>query len=89
MVVVAQLVELQFVVLEVAGSSPVDHPGPSGLLADGVATAGVGDAAGPSLHCGSAIAPLAQWQSNGLLIRRFWVRVPGGALTKDQLSGKI
>jgi len=26
MVVVAQLVELQFVVLAVAGSSPVDHP---------------------------------------------------------------
>ena len=24
-------------------------------------------------------APLAQWQSNGLLIRRFWVRIPGGA----------
>jgi hypothetical protein len=23
-------------------------------------------------------APLAQWQSNGLLIRRFWVRIPGG-----------
>jgi hypothetical protein len=25
------------------------------------------------------IALLAQWQSNGLLIRRFWVRIPGGA----------
>src|SRR5437868_11585340 len=25
-------------------------------------------------------APLAQWQSNGLLIRRFRVRIPGGAL---------
>ena len=24
-------------------------------------------------------APLAQRQSNGLLIRRFWVRIPGGA----------
>ena len=30
-------------------------------------------------------APLAQWQSNGLLIRRFWVRIPGGAppLSRD------
>ena len=26
-------------------------------------------------------APLAQWQSNGLLIHRFWVRIPGGAQT--------
>src|SRR3712207_2955250 len=25
------------------------------------------------------LAPLAQRQSNGLLIRRFWVRIPGGA----------
>src|SRR3954469_2596173 len=36
------------------------------------------------LHCsgpGSRLgdAPLAQRQSNGLLIRRFWVRNPGGA----------
>ena len=29
------------------------------------------------LHFGDA--PLAQWQSNGLLIRRFRVRIPGGA----------
>src|SRR3954453_15436978 len=28
----------------------------------------------------AALAPLAQWQSNGLLIRRFWVRIPEGAL---------
>ncbi len=27
-------------------------------------------------------APLAQWQSNGLLIRRFWVRIPGGARSR-------
>ena len=27
----------------------------------------------------AVLAPLAQWQSNGLLIRRFWVRIPGGA----------
>src|SRR5450756_215899 len=25
-----------------------------------------------------SVGPLAQWQSSGLLIRRFWVRVPGG-----------
>src|SRR5882757_9848181 len=36
------------------------------------------------LHCsgpgfGLGDAPLAQRQSNGLLIRRFWVRNPGGA----------
>src|SRR5206468_9375839 len=29
-------------------------------------------------------APLAQWQSNGLLIRRFWVRIPGGAPPNEQ-----
>src|SRR5207302_10777677 len=27
----------------------------------------------------NGFAPLAQRQSNGLLIRRFWVRIPGGA----------
>ena len=32
-------------------------------------------------------APLAQRQSNGLLIRRFWVQIPGGALEKVQLRG--
>src|SRR5882757_8618949 len=32
---------------------------------------------GPSFGLGDA--PLAQRQSNGLLIRRFWVRNPGGA----------
>ncbi len=31
-------------------------------------------------------APLAQWQSNGLLIRRFWVRIPGGALPDGTLT---
>ena len=36
-----------------------------------------------SLHCRTATsAPLAQWQSNGLLIRRFRVRVPGGARSR-------
>ena len=25
-------------------------------------------------------APLTQWQSDGLLIRKFWVQAPGGAL---------
>ena len=36
-------------------------------------------------------APLAQWQSNGLLIRRFWVRIPGGARlrTSSQVSGHL
>ena len=73
MVAVAQLVELQFVVLAVAGSSPVGHPGPSGHNVVGRSWC--------SLHCRLATAPLAQWQSNGLLIRRFWVRLPGGAHT--------
>src|SRR4030081_2047987 len=35
----------------------------------------------------SSRAPLAQRQSNGLLIRRFWVRIPGGALEKLQVRG--
>ena len=34
-------------------------------------------------------APLAQWQSNGLLIRRFWVRIPGGAPVESTLSGLL
>ena len=32
-------------------------------------------------------APLAQRQSNGLLIRRFWVRNPGGAPTNVRYGG--
>ena len=72
MVAVVQLVERQFVVLDVAGSSPVGHPNEQ-----------YGGTSVP-LHCsgpsfGSGDAPLAQRQSNGLLIRRFWVRNPGGA----------
>ncbi len=35
------------------------------------------------------IAPLAQRQSNGLLIRRFWVRNPGGAPKKTQVRGHL
>src|SRR5579872_352383 len=31
------------------------------------------------------LAPLAQWQSNGLLIRRFRVRIPGGALRRKSI----
>jgi hypothetical protein len=42
-----------------------------------------------SIHCRSATAPLAQWQSNGLLIRRFWVRVPGGARTNAQPRERV
>jgi hypothetical protein len=34
-------------------------------------------------------APLAQRQSNGLLIRRFWVRIPGGAPLKWLVKGHI
>src|SRR3954447_9854422 len=72
MVAVVQLVERQFVVLDVAGSSPVGHPNRT-----------VGGTQVP-LHCSGpgfslGDAPLAQRQSNGLLIRRFWVRNPGGA----------
>src|SRR3954466_16047885 len=72
MVAVVQLVERQFVVLDVAGSSPVGHPNRA-----------VGGTQVP-LHCSGpgfcpGDAPLAQRQSNGLLIRRFWVRNPGGA----------
>ena len=29
---------------------------------------------------------LAQWQSNGLLSRGFWVRVPGGSLQKQKAA---
>ena len=32
------------------------------------------------------LAPLAQWQSTGLLIRGIWVRPPGGARTDPALS---
>ena len=40
-------------------------------------------------HRRLALAPLAQWQSNGLLIRRFWVRIPGGALANRLVSGPL
>ena len=63
---------------------PLPHPrraipaprtaGPSGRLL------AVGGTRGPPADAGRlATAPLAQRQSNGLLIRRFWVRIPGGA----------
>ncbi len=63
-------------VAEVGGSSPLGHPlaprlRPGGLLFPlGRAPTGIRYARS---------APLAQWQSNGLLIRRFRVRIPGGA----------
>ncbi len=68
MVAVAQSVERQVVVLDVAGSNPVGHPSREWLPV----LLGSGAPHGE-------IAPLAQRQSNGLLIRRFWVRIPGGA----------
>src|SRR3954464_9534025 len=43
----------------------------------------------PSRVGGCTWAPLAQWQSNGLLIRRFRVRIPGGALPDDSLTGSV
>ena len=71
LVAVAQLVERRDVAPEVAGSSPVGHPqqydewrGPRCL----------GQPTSQRFQ-----APLAQRQSNGLLIHRFWVRIPGGA----------
>ena len=53
--------------LKAGGSSPLDHPNKH-------------RACGCKVVCLVGLAPLAQWQSNGLLIRRFWVRIPGGAL---------
>jgi hypothetical protein len=68
MVVVAQLVEHQVVILRVAGSSPVGHP--RNKRAPRQAT----NVAARTTH-----ASLAQRQSNGLLIRRFSVRIRGEA----------
>jgi hypothetical protein len=71
MVAVAQLVEPQVVILVVGGSSPLGYPKSQ--------SSGGGNPVASRL---SREAPLAQWQSNGLLIRRFWVRLPGGAQQK-------
>ena len=77
--------ERQVVALEVGGSSPLGHPtstgrprrspGPGGPRRRPIACEShrVGRIPWPTHH-----APLAQRQSNGLLIRRFWVRIPGG-----------
>ncbi len=75
-------------VLRVAGSSPVGHPNQScvsflGATHDSGSIEAMVRASGishPLSHTlGRPNAPLAQRQSNGLLIRRFWVRNPGGA----------
>ena len=57
---------------EAAGSNPVGHP----------RRPGTGRNPPPVPRASASVitdAPLAQRQSNGLLIRRFWVRIPGGA----------
>ena len=56
--------------LEVGGSSPLGHPSIAPLADDGVG--------GQTVGCRPS-ASSSIWQSNGLLIRWFWVRVPGGA----------
>ena len=66
--------ERRVVVAEVGGSSPLGHP--TSTPAPGMDRRGRGY---PPLG-----APLAQRQSNGLLIRRFWVRIPGGALRRPR-----
>ena len=70
LVVVAQLAERRDVAPEVAGSSPVGHP----LAPGGASTVFASPGVVFEVH-----APLAQRQSNGLLIRRFRVQIPGGA----------
>ena len=74
--------ERQVVALEAGGSSPLSHP-----MDDGGhplrRVAAVAHTASAVVDC-TTRAPLAQWQSNGLLIRRFWVRIPGGVLEKHQ-----
>ena len=76
--------------LEVGGSSPLGHPIQSikawpafqyELLVNSLNCVKV------LLSCDlKFLAPLAQWQSNGLLIRRFWVRIPGGAPGQSAFS---
>ena len=74
--------ERQVVALEAGGSSPLSHP-----MDDGGhplrRVAAVARIASAVVDC-TTRAPLAQWQSNGLLIRRFWVRIPGGVLEQHQ-----
>jgi hypothetical protein len=67
--------ERQVVALEVGGSSPLGHPKFEHRQV-------LGECEGRSPMLRPSNAPLAQWQSNGLLIRRFWVRIPGGAPRK-------
>ena len=64
--------ERQVVALKAGGSSPLAHPNAVGWVRRSVRR---------TLR--PRIAPLAQRQSNGLLIRRFWVRNPGGAPQKS------
>ena len=75
--------------LEVGGSSPLGHPTCVKVLHvwDNIAVGPAGafrKLIDPAQ--GRIAAPLAQWQSNGLLIRRFWVRIPGGAPSSDSLD---
>jgi hypothetical protein len=66
------------VALEVGGSSPLGHP----QHHRHPQTVAHRDGRLPWVQ-----APLAQRQSNGLLIRRFWVRIPGGAPRKTWWRG--
>jgi hypothetical protein len=71
------------VALEVGGSSPLGHP--TGAVARSPEKAPPGPCGARLVACpeqksrSHRRAPLAQRQSNGLLIRRFRVRIPGGA----------
>ena len=84
MVAVVQLVERQFVVLRGRGFEPRRSPQSSSSGGTPVPA----DAA-RVLASARGDAPLAQRQSNGLLIRRFWVRNPGGAQRSTRSDGVI
>jgi len=65
-----------------AGTSPcgVQGTAPAGIVARPVAGS-------HKIQARVGQAPLAQWQSNGLLIRRFWVQIPGGA--RFRMSARV
>ena len=70
--------ERQVVALKAGGSSPLAHPNAVGWVRRSMRR---------TLR--PRIAPLAQRQSNGLLIRRFWVRNPGGAHRPQVDAGDV
>ena len=80
--------ERQVVALKAGGSSPLAHPNerPGRRVRPGLSSFErsqsfvILSSFRSRVPYSSRVAPLAQRQSNGLLIRRFWVRIPGGAL---------